>query len=98
MIYTLGNKKSYDQGIKALGITFKKLGKNDTVHLPGYLGGSVWRTFEEVEQYLKDNQPRLLNYAVYEVHANWSIDTYPFEDEPFRRLLNSARITAVENT
>lgn len=92
MIFTVGNRESYEQGLRELGPEFKKLGKRDHYQGKPYMGGSVWKTKAEADQYLIDNSPRLDGYHVYGVVADWETDTEQVLSEPFRRLLRDAPI------
>lgn len=88
MIYTIGFEAAYRYGIQTQGAKFTKMGA-----VNGYLGGSVWRTAKEAQDYLKSNLPRLKNYAVYEVEADWKTDVAMISGEPFGRLQVTSRIT-----
>jgi len=94
MIYTLGHRPSYEEGLtksEAAGKPFKKVGRKED-----YQGGSVWRTREGVEAYLKANAHRLHDYAVYGVEADWERDTAPNPEHPFHDLLVDAPLVRLE--
>lgn len=86
MIYTLGYKEHYRKGLKEHGKEFKKLGRTKD-----YSGGSVWQTSKEVFDYIKENSPRLDNYGVFEIDANWDQDTEECGEE-WHDLLKTSRI------
>jgi hypothetical protein len=88
VIYTLGHKPSYVRGFKEAeinGVPLMKLGRTAT-----YQGGSVWQLRGEVEAHIAANQPRLENYAVYGVEAEWGVDTAPSPHGPWHDLLKNA--------
>lgn len=95
MIFTIGYKPNYDDGIVKHGDDFKKMGARDDFKGQPYPGGSVWESAAEAEAYLAANQPRLEPYAVYGVIASWEADTTQVEGEPFRRLMKDSMIVSV---
>lgn len=92
MIYTIGYKPTYEEGFELYGKDFKKLGIDITRQ---YLGGSVWRTKAQVQKYLDRNMPRLWEYGIYGVKADWKSDTWQVYGEPFRRLIKTSLIIKV---
>lgn len=96
MIFTLGFRSNYDDGIKKYGAEFQKMGKCADFQGKPYAGGSVWRSRKEVNDYLETNQPRLAKYAAYGVLADWNADTEQLPGEPFRRLLKDAQIVGLD--
>ncbi len=90
MIFTIGHKESYDQGLKDLGLSFRKLGRCLYEGSP-YVGGIVFATAEEAESF---RLPKYPDYAVYGLDADWDTMTYVIEDGS-RRLLDNARIIAL---
>lgn len=94
MIYTLGYRPSYEEGLaksEAAGEPLKKVGRYSD-----YQGGSVWKTCKEVEAHLKANTHRLEDYAVYGVDADWERDTAPNPLNPFHDLLVDAPLVRLE--
>lgn len=97
MIYTLGKKAAYDfhfAAAKRHGVQLHKKGRTEN-----YFGGSVWRTREEVEAYIAENQPRLAGYVAYGVEADWHDDTAQHLIsfvEPFHDLLRDAPMVELE--
>lgn len=83
MIYCVGWKASYDEGIAAHGRDFRKSGRG-----PDYPGGSVWATRAEAEQYAAT----VPGYAAYGVEADWDADTVPSEEGHWHDLLADAVI------
>lgn len=77
MIYTLGGKH-YAQ-MFANNIQFEKA-----------VGGSVWETYQDVENYLNHNQCN--DYDIYKVDADWETDTMRVNGQTYRSLLKQAKI------
>lgn len=92
MIYTIGYGPNYDLNIGKK--SFQKLGKGIARGKP-YAGGSVWPSREIAMEYLEKNQPRLENYKVYGVDADWELDTEQLPNEPFRRLIKTSLLIKV---
>jgi len=93
VIYTLGHKPFYVRGFKVAeisGTPLLKRGRTDT-----YQGGSVWQARAEVEAHIAANQPRLENYAVYGVEAEWGVDTAPNAEHPWHDLLRDAPLVVL---
>lgn len=99
MIYTIGFKKTYSFGLSKAtkDKPFRKLGRTDNLNGTGeyYGGGSVWKTKEEAEAYLRSHRKRMAGYGVYGVLANWDKDTEQLPGEPFRRLITTSLLVAV---
>jgi hypothetical protein len=88
MIFTLGNKKVYQDVFEKMDQSkeyCKKFGKTST-----YLGGSVWKTYEEALHYKVKN--KLDDFDVYGVVAVWETDTEPNENGEFHNLLYDSRL------
>jgi len=90
VVFTVGDRESYERGIDELGEAFKKMGKCMLEGAP-FEGGSVWQTRVDAVEYLAKRKS--LTHEVYELDANWDADTEQLPGEPFRRLLRDARIT-----
>lgn len=97
MIYTIGHKPSYDQGLLELGTEFKKIGYRKEHQGKQYLGGSVWRYARCAFDYLQANQPRLSEYGVYSIDASWTSSTRQISGDPFRRLIKDSPIVFFVN-
>jgi hypothetical protein len=101
MIYTLGNKATYDQGIASKEAMGRRLVK--------VRGGSVWETREAAQGYLDawreqygpprpydhtTSSPHL--FAVYGVEASWDADTVIEDGVPYRSLRRDAPVVRLD--
>ncbi|MCK5617714.1 hypothetical protein KAR91_88435 [Candidatus Pacearchaeota archaeon] len=97
MIYTLGNTdiylKRHREGVKT-NTPMVKIGRH-----ADYVGGSVWKTQEEVQAWIDTHQPRLKGYAVFGVIADWNLETAPPAklQMPWRDLLVDSEIVLLDN-
>jgi hypothetical protein len=85
MIYTIGHRPSYEQGLTEMP-NIRKLGRRE-----GYPGGSVWKTYEEAFEHAKTAP----DYAVYGVLADWEKDTAP-SGAPWHDLLFDRQIVKLK--
>jgi len=89
MIYTIGNKSSYDKAYaeaKAQGLPVLKLGRKD-----GYSGGYAFLTREDAERRIKEAyQDR--GFEVYGLDAIWFHDTVPDTDGWWHSLIRDKPI------
>ena len=83
MIFTVGKIEIYEPYIR------------DDPNPGKAIGGSVWKTRSEAEQYLAQHSSS--EYRVYEVDADWEQDTAEEVGESFRALKRVARLSTVEN-
>lgn len=93
MIYTLGNRESYDRGLQDLGANFRKLGKVDVhpnISAP-YGGGIAFKNIGDAENYLVLNG---LSYAVYGLECGWE-NTYYDDTNGIHRIIESTRIVSL---
>jgi len=84
MIFTIGHTQSYQlyfEKSKLNGESCNKLGRTKD-----YVGGSVWKTFEEATMACSEN------YSVYGVEADWDRETVRSEDGDWNDLLVSSRL------
>jgi len=91
MIYTIGHAERYNKWLeqcKEEERPLEKRGRNDE-----YAGGSVWPTAEEAWKHIKNESPRLDEYSVYEVDANFEKDTVPSKNGNWNDLLVTSVIT-----
>lgn len=93
-VYTVGNEKNYDYGIKKYGDEFKKLGKTPGCDITGglpYAGGFACQTPEDARRLLEE-QGRVGEWAVYELAADWEKDTVPSKNGWWHALIRDAVI------
>lgn len=92
MIFTIGDKASYDKGIaekEAAGERLYKLGLC-AVGANRTRGGAAFKTAEEAQAWIDANKaerPEAAGYAVYGLEADWERDTIQYEGEPYARLI-----------
>lgn len=92
MIYTVGDKASYDKGIaekEAAGERLFKLGMCQ-VGANKTRGGAAFKSVEEAQAWIDSNKaerPEAASYAVYGLEAEWERDTLQYDGEPFARLI-----------
>ena len=72
MIYTLGIKKNYELYLHQFDMLKKDV------------GGTVWKTFEDVKQYVE--KFNLNEYSIYGVLADWNKDAKIVQNESYREL------------
>lgn len=73
MIFTIGNRESYDDLVRqngAKGVCVLKLGRRD-----GYPGGYAFQTATDAARRIAEAYPGR-GFAIYEVDADWERDTY----------------------
>jgi len=88
MIFTVGKISVYEPYIRD-DENPRKLGRDDT----DYIGGSVWKSFEEAHSYLEKSE--LIGiYRVYGVLADWDKDTEPSQSA-WNNLLVSSRLVKI---
>ena len=85
MIYTLGHKSSYEEYFRLYKDETRKKGREED-----YPGGSVWKTIEDAEKFLKPG------YEVYGVLADWEKDTVLSNDGDWNDLLIDAQLVVLE--
>lgn len=88
MLYTVGFTNNYDRYLVEEP-TLKKLGKGKDHMGKPYDGGCVFVSKEAAQAYL--DREKLTEYSVYGLDTDLS-NTHYIEDEPYRRLIKSARI------
>jgi len=86
MVYTIGNALNYRAYLKRPQGAMK-IGRTDS-----YPGGTVWRTVEDVIKHMDENMGRSHGFAVFEVDAEWGVDTESSQEGPWHDLLRDARI------
>jgi hypothetical protein len=96
MIYTYGLTKTYTEILKKKK-NVKKIGLRKKYKFPDgkikhYLGGAVWKTSKDVQDYLLSQNLSSDEWSVYELDGNWNADTYHVDGENFNRLRNDCRI------
>lgn len=97
MIYTVGHKKSYEQGFKEYKdepLAFRKLGKKSMWNGKPYAGGSCFKTKESACEYLDANM--LNTYSVYGLDADWETDTEWDGESEYRNLLRDATLLKID--
>jgi len=93
MIFTLGNKKVYEEVFNQMDQSreyCKKFGKTSS-----YIGGSVWKTYSDALSYKEKN--KLDNFDVYGVVASWKDDTEENEHGEFNNLLRDSRLVRLSD-
>lgn len=80
MMFTVGHKESYDQGIYEFGYEFKKLGRSKD-----YKGGIVFKNISDAMRCASNHA----GYSVYGLETD-ILNTY--ELDGYRYLVNSCRI------
>lgn len=93
MIYTVGHRASYEQGILETNNQLHKKGPYVTEDKQ-YDGGSVWQDAAQAEAYL--HRHSLADYAVYGLIADWDTDTKQLPNEEWRRLQRDALIVKLD--
>lgn len=83
LVYTLGNSKEYDKLLK----------ENDLVKSKG---GSVWRTIESINGYLKRGgsvtiNGKVVEHGIYILDAIWEVDVKP-KSKNFGTILRKAKV------
>lgn len=73
MIYTVGDKQLYARYIRQQGTVQKGV------------GGSVWRTLEDVEKYLLDTKQQGI-FDIFGVDASWKYDTMKLDKATYPTL------------
>jgi hypothetical protein len=85
-VYTVGNRQSYDQGLKEHGRKFTKTGR-----YPGYPGGFAVNTQRDGKRLIVE-QGKTGEWAVYELEASWKEDTVPSKSGWWHALIRDAVI------
>lgn len=83
MIFTIGNKQSYDDALRqngAQGVKTLKVGRRDD-----YPGGYAFQTATDAVRRIAEAYPGR-GFAIYEVDASWERDTYPSATGWWRNL------------
>lgn len=86
-MFTIGHTESYDTGLIDYGLAFRKLGKNEN-----YIGGIVFRTIRDADDYLSDN--KLDTFSIYSLDCSEE-DLYKVGE--FYHLCKSVRIVKKES-
>jgi hypothetical protein len=89
MIYTVGNKRVYDEKIehaRKSGGSFAKLGADGD-----YPGGFAVRTIEDARRLIRE-RGKGRGWAIYEVDADWDRDTRPSQHGWWHGLIFTSRI------
>lgn len=86
MIFTIGYTESYERYFIEQKQP-RKLGRTND-----YVGGSVWRTFEEAKLNCPDS------YSVYGVLANWETETEPSKDGNWNDLLITSDLVQLDKS
>lgn len=112
MIYTIGHRRKYEEGLRRsqeTGIPLKKIGERFD-HIPWYDEEmTVWVRLPGPPNYpggyafrtVEDAQARIDEisngeYAVFGLEAEWGVDTEQSTNGPWHRLLRDARIVPVD--
>lgn len=98
MIYTVGEKTSFEAGFKKeeeTGVSFKKLGSQYLKGQGHYKGGAVFET-RSAAQAFADAHPAE-NWGVYGVDADWEKCTVQYDGEEFRRLVMNRSLLRLED-
>lgn len=94
MIYTIGHTENYERAFKEEEHV-EKLGRGE-IWNGYYQGGSVFKTFDEANAYIRQNN---LPYSVYGVLADWDKDTAisDTENAPYRDLLKTSPLVRLDD-
>ena len=96
MIYTIGNRESYDAGIAELGDDFRKLGITDrhpNITEP-YGGGIAFETVEEAKEFIRSEPATRGHYEVYGLCCAWD-NTYFDETMGHHRIKETSKIIRI---
>jgi hypothetical protein len=95
VIFCIGNRARYDAKL-ALGEPLYKLGRG--VRKGRYYdGGSVWQTEADARAFIARKRIEV-THEVYGVVADWETGTIQAAGEPYRRLVDTARIVRLEGS
>lgn len=85
-VFTVGSEQAYDNNLKYLGAKFRKLGRS-----LDYPGGYALRSVADARRLIKEQGPGC-DWAVYELDADWDVDTVPSKNGWWRALIWSRQI------
>jgi len=86
MIYCIGQKLVYERAFATRQVVEKEGRRGD-----GYPGGWVFRTQGEAQMFLA-RKGLTFTHGVYGVEADWETGTEQLPNEPYRRLIQPARV------
>lgn len=97
MVFTIGHRLTYQEGLDVRGKQFYKRGaRKPGADFPdGYSGGYVFRTAEDAQRLIDEKYPGK-GMAVFGLKARWEKDTTPAKDGWWHNLTRDARIVDVE--
>ncbi len=85
-VFTVGHEQTYDRGIREQGDKFQKLGRNKD-----YPGGFAFCSFADAQR-LIDEFDKRGQWAVYELDADWDLDTVKSDNGWWHALLKDSVI------
>lgn len=85
-VFTVGNEKMYDRGLKKYGKLMEKKGRTRN-----YAGGFALRSPEDASRLIEE-MGKANEWAVYMLDADWEKDTAPSNDGWWHALLRNATI------
>lgn len=88
-VFTVGQKDTYDRGIKELGERFRKIGRKED-----YPGGFAVSSIADARRLIREFEKEGI-WGVYELDAEWGVDTTPSENGWWHALLRDAVIRPV---
>jgi hypothetical protein len=69
------------------------MGKRDNYNGKPYSGGSIFKTYQDADNYLTKNN--LKTYSVFGVLANWDNDTEPNINKEYNNLLTDSQLVLI---